>query len=984
MNGPKICRLEPQVVQDRESLEELRHYLMDQLASLNPNIDPHSKLEFAKMTIRTKALELSKKLRNIEKINLQIVEEDIKIHERLMTQSSTVDETLQIALHLERQTNEKNKILETQGKNLAWKARTKWYNEGERSNKYFLNLLKRNNTITEMDQIQVEGRLIKDPRQIGVVVNEYYTKLYNNINTNAEPNLSYLKDLFKVTEHEIVILSAPITLMELWSSLKPLKDTAPGPDGISHIYLKKLWDIIGPLILDSWHYALLTNKMTHSHERSYLRLIPKAGKDTLLLTNWRPITLSNCDHKLITRVYNNRLVNIIGKHISSTQTAYIKGRNITDNIRLLNSAIQLANNEPDISGSIIALDAKKAFDSVSHNYTSMLLNTVGLDTFVPIFKLLYGNLSNDTVVGGRIVGTHQVKNGVKQGDALSCTLFILAMEPLLKSIEKNDKIKPVESRLLGYKWPMVVGYADDVTCVIKKDHESMQAIFDEYGIFSANSGLVLNADKTEIYNFGQRDRNLTPTVRINYLNAHFEILPVNHIQINGIILCQNLHMQKDLNCHKLIEKMDRHFKNWSHRHLSLLGKIQIYKTFGLSQFLYHLAVFEPNSVDWKVITKKVNAFLWSRNYAENTAPPRIKKEVLLTPIDKGGFGMIELSEVVTALRLKRHFHLLDQNTHPLSNLVKKLVTGIGYLGTELNLDLDKITKLNLRVLVEKRLKDCKAPIWQLESERILHANILTCKLTDMARPGKRLGAEINTLHRRGMFTFKDIIMNYELNGTLLRKITQKDLIPIIEIITRLYRGTPMPNDCYMNKIKDLQGRWIDGTSLSSKKIREIIFAQGTKNPKLILLDEDDSHQYFSNISKLVNVANKSRVLRLLYRDVYCADRRMRFGMSDSDQCRRCFGKETIIHLLVECPYTKATYALLGMQNDGIEDALGINLSKAELEIRCDILNFLVFKLHCMPPEVLVKSTLDKYAEGLVAKANVQKMAKRMLRDMPML
>jgi hypothetical protein len=47
-------------------------------------------------------------------------------------------------------------------------------------------------------------------------------------------------------------MTTPMTISELWAVLKPLKDTAHGPDGISHIYLKKIWDIIGPLILN-WH-----------------------------------------------------------------------------------------------------------------------------------------------------------------------------------------------------------------------------------------------------------------------------------------------------------------------------------------------------------------------------------------------------------------------------------------------------------------------------------------------------------------------------------------------------------------------------------------------------------------------------------------------------------------------------------------------------------------------------------------------------------
>ncbi len=38
---------------------------------------------------------------------------------------------------------ERDTILDQQGEKLAKLAKTKWYNEGEKSNKYFLNMLKR-------------------------------------------------------------------------------------------------------------------------------------------------------------------------------------------------------------------------------------------------------------------------------------------------------------------------------------------------------------------------------------------------------------------------------------------------------------------------------------------------------------------------------------------------------------------------------------------------------------------------------------------------------------------------------------------------------------------------------------------------------------------------------------------------------------------------------------------------------------------------
>jgi hypothetical protein len=39
------------------------------------------------------------------------------------------------------------------------KAKTRWYNEGERSNKYFLNLLNRNNESSEMSKLNINSRV---------------------------------------------------------------------------------------------------------------------------------------------------------------------------------------------------------------------------------------------------------------------------------------------------------------------------------------------------------------------------------------------------------------------------------------------------------------------------------------------------------------------------------------------------------------------------------------------------------------------------------------------------------------------------------------------------------------------------------------------------------------------------------------------------------------------------------------------------------
>ena len=69
---------------------------------------------------------------------------------------------------------------------------------------------------------------------------------------------------------------------------------------------------------------------------------------------------------------------------------------------------------------------------------------------------------------------------MKQGVALSCSLFILAMEPLLRNIAKNNTITAIKSRTINFTWPKIIGYADDVTIITENTNNSVKQIFYEY------------------------------------------------------------------------------------------------------------------------------------------------------------------------------------------------------------------------------------------------------------------------------------------------------------------------------------------------------------------------------------------------------------------------------------------------------------------------------------------------------------------------
>ncbi len=126
----------------------------------------------------------------------------------------------------------------------------------------------------------------------------------------------------------------------------------------------------------------VNGELTESMKQGVITLLPKPNKDILHLDNWRPITLLNSDYKLLASLYANRLKPCLEEIVSATQSGFMKGRNISNNIRLVLDLLDYSDlvNEEAL---ILFLDFYKAFDTVEHNFMYQTLNYFG---FGPTFK----------------------------------------------------------------------------------------------------------------------------------------------------------------------------------------------------------------------------------------------------------------------------------------------------------------------------------------------------------------------------------------------------------------------------------------------------------------------------------------------------------------------------------------------------------------------------------------------------------------------
>jgi hypothetical protein len=190
--------------------------------------------------------------------------------------------------------------------------------------------------------------------------------------------------------------------------------------------------------------------------------------------------------------------------------------------------------------------------------------------FRKYFKTLYKDITAKIIINGYFSDSISIQRGVKQGDALSCAIFILCIDPLLRNLNNNSEITPVKFicplKNKPVKAHKACGFADDVSVICIDDGISLKQIFREYQRLTDKSGLTLNADKTEILTL--HPDTLIKTFPIEYNKQTLNITSVLKLKICGIYFCKDLNEEYEHNVNQKINKLVGNLKIWSSRKLT--------------------------------------------------------------------------------------------------------------------------------------------------------------------------------------------------------------------------------------------------------------------------------------------------------------------------------------------------------------------------------------------------------------------------------
>jgi len=312
------------------------------------------------MTLRSTVLEIRQRKRK------ELAElDDMKV--KLNSLMNEVNPSVEIVKEIDKLGSTIYQLEEQTEQKLMLMAGIKWREEGERSSKFFLNQTKvRSQQSASPVFINEHDEVLTDREDILSHGKDFYSKLYSASKNSAHDDQAFYNNCPKLNDRDASVLDNPLTISELEETLKGCRDSCPGLDGIPYSYYKMYSDLLLPITLDSWNYGLVTGTLAPSHTRSCITIIPKAGKDSRFIKNWRPITVSACDIKIITKTLALRMAKAMNEIISTNQMAYVPGRDINFNNRILSYIID--NSDFFSLYSILSFDAEKAFDSVDHEY----------------------------------------------------------------------------------------------------------------------------------------------------------------------------------------------------------------------------------------------------------------------------------------------------------------------------------------------------------------------------------------------------------------------------------------------------------------------------------------------------------------------------------------------------------------------------------------------------------------------------------------
>ena len=464
-----------------------------------------------------------------------------------------------------------------------------------------------------------------------------------------------------------------------------------------------------------------------------------------------------------------------------------------------------------------------------------------------------------------------------------------------------------------------LAYADDVAIVTENNDESISQIFLEYMKLTRSSGLTLNADKTEILNLSNSDKNSTTA---SYM---YQDLIIKHKP--AITICGNYLSLNENDCYQnnvlsKIDKLASQLNRWKGRNLSINGKMIIVKTFAISQLIFtsQFQTIRPREV--KKIESLCYSFVWN-------GMDRVKRNVIKSGRENGGINGIDVESFFYTIAVRQfvksniHSKLIIINTCP---------------------EIEEDIKTHARVIIRKIL------LKQLDDNDINHSEEvqwLAHTRTDLFVKSysniHRLLCQVN-IESVSSIDFESY--SRKVNGNIRRSLPTKILLALDRYIAR---ANPI---CKTSIIMD--NKEIEIMKLGSRKLNDIVketLKKTTKFHPAVRYGLDSSlfgniRQVWTNLWLIRNPTLRAIRMKILHKDIWTQEKRYKLGITNNNACDICGEPESVIHQLFTCSNASRiwnNFSIFGNNHDCHKKAF-VNLIAVSNEFAYETVKSAIFKV----------------------------------------
>ncbi|KAL1222313.1 putative ribonuclease H protein [Cardamine amara subsp. amara] len=528
------------------------------------------------------------------------------------------------------------KLAEAEEKFLLQKSRVQWIDSGDCNSSFFHRTVaarRANNKIHYvLDSAEERIESLEDMQSH--CVSYYIYLLGGEPRSLSESDRTLIASLTPLKCSDIVRLSLQemFTPEEIKREVFALpSNKTPGPDGYTGEFFKRAWDIVGEDFTNAVLECFMSGKILKQWNCTAITLVPKKiGVERI--RDFRPISCCNVVYKVVSKLLARRLEPLLPDMIVNSQSAFVKGRLLVENVLLASELVQGFNKKNNSPRGLLQVDLRTAFDSISWEFILMMLEAANFFViFINWIRNCITTPSFSITVNGDLCGFFPGKRGLRKGDPLCPFLFVMSMEVLGEMLKRKFKLEIIGLHPLG-KNPMVthLAFADDIMIFFDGKEASLAGISKTLQDFQELSGLGINRNKTMLFHAG-----LNPQESRSILNLGFLIgsMPIRYL---GLPLLHRRLRRSDYS--PLIDKISSRMHHWTVKSLSFAGRLQLITSVVYILVNFWLSAFALPKGCLKEIQSMCTRFLWAGDL-EKKAAAKVAWKDLCLPKSEGGMGL---------------------------------------------------------------------------------------------------------------------------------------------------------------------------------------------------------------------------------------------------------------------------------------------------------------------------------------------------------